>query len=64
MVARKKYASAVNFYVTDAQKKKIEHILDLKWQNLTDFLRWHIQTTIEKHEDKHGNINIYQTFIK
>lgn len=64
MVQRKKYWSAINFYVTEGQKKKIEFILELKWQNLTDFLRNHIQTTIEKYEDKNGAINIYQTYIK
>lgn len=63
MTVRKKYASAVNFYVTDAQKKKIEFILEAKGQNLTDFLRGHIQGTIEKYEDKNGPINIYQTYI-
>ncbi len=30
MAERKKFASAVNFYVTDAQKKKIEVILEQK----------------------------------
>lgn len=64
MIQRKKYASAINFYVTEGQKKKMEHILELKWQNLTDFLRNYIQTTIEKYEDKNGSINIYQTYIK
>lgn len=64
MIQRKKYANAINFYVTESQKKKIEYILELKWQNLTDFLRNHIQTTIEKYEDKNGNINIYQTYIQ
>jgi hypothetical protein len=39
MAERKKFASAVNFYVTDAQKKKIEYILEQKGQSLTDFLR-------------------------
>ncbi|EKE26796.1 MAG: hypothetical protein ACD_4C00143G0011 [uncultured bacterium (gcode 4)] len=63
MAIRKKYWSAVNFYVTEWQKKKIEYILEQKWQNLTDFLRWHIQTTIEKYEDKNWVINIYQTYI-
>lgn len=64
MVSRKKYASAINFYVTEWQKKKIEYILELKWQNLTDFLRNYIQTTVEKYEDKNWAINIYQTYIK
>lgn len=63
MAVRKKFASAVNFYVTDAQKKKIEYILEQKGQSLTDFLRGHIQTTIEKYEDKNGVINVYQTYI-
>ena len=63
MTKRKKFAAAVNFYLTESQKKKIEFILEAKWQSLTDFLRNHIQTTIEKHEDKHGTINIYQTYI-
>lgn len=63
MATRKKFASAVNFYVTDAQKKKIEFILEQKGQSLTDFLRGHIQTTVEKYEDKHGHINIHQTYI-
>lgn len=60
---RKKFTAAVNFYLTDAQKKKIERILELKGQSLTDFLRGHIQTTIEKHEDKNGPINVHQTYI-
>ncbi|MDD2565385.1 MAG: hypothetical protein PHZ26_00485 [Candidatus Gracilibacteria bacterium] len=63
MIQRKKYASPINFYVTESQKKKMEYILGQKGQNLTDFLRGHIQTTIEKYEDKNGNINIYQTYI-
>ncbi len=63
MVARKKYASAVNFYVTEGQKKKIEYILEQKWQNLTDFLRNYIQSNIEKYEEKNGTINIHQTYI-
>ena len=63
MVQRKKYASVVNFYVTDGQKKKIEYILEQKGQNLTDFLRGYIQATVEKYEDKNGAINIYQTYI-
>lgn len=63
MVQRKKYANAINFYVTEGQKKKMEFILEQKWQNLTDFLRNHIQTTIEKYEDKNWAINIYQTYI-
>lgn len=63
MTDRKKFTAAVNFYLTDAQKKKIEIILEQKWQSLTDFLRGHIQTTIEKHEDRNGAINVYQTYI-
>ncbi|OIP53597.1 hypothetical protein AUK10_02215 [Candidatus Gracilibacteria bacterium CG2_30_37_12] len=63
MAVRKKFASAVNFYVTDTQKKKIEYILEQKGQSLTDFLRGHIQTTVEKYEDKNGAINVYQTYI-
>ena len=63
MVKRKKYGNAVNFYVTEPQKKKMEYILQQKWQNLTDFLRSYIQITIEKYEDKNWNINIYQTYI-
>jgi len=63
MIKRKKYWSPINFYVTDSQKKKIEYILEQKWQNLTDFLRWYIQTTTEKYEDKNGVINVYQTYI-
>lgn len=63
MIKRKKYWNPINFYVTEWQKKKIEYILEQKWQNLTDFLRWHIQTTIEKYEDKNWAINIYQTYI-
>lgn len=39
MAERKKFASAVNFYVTETQKKKIEYILEQKGQSLTDFLR-------------------------
>ncbi len=63
MIKRKKYGSAINFYVNESQKKKIEYILEQKWQNLTDFLRSYIQTTIEKYEDKNWVINIYQTYI-
>jgi len=63
MSTRKKFKAAVNFYLTDAQKQKIEFILESKGQSLTDFLRSHIQTTIEKHEDKNGPINVYQTYI-
>ncbi len=63
MIKRKKYGNAINFYVTESQKKKIEYILNQKWQNLTDFLRSYIQQTIEKYEDKNWNINIYQTYI-
>lgn len=63
MTNRKKFAAAVNFYLTDAQKKKIEFILEQKGQSLTDFLRTHVQTTIEKYEDKNGAINVYQTYI-
>ena len=63
MTNRKKFAAAVNFYLTDAQKKKIEFILEQKGQSLTDFLRTHVQTTIEKYEDKNGAINVYQTNI-
>jgi hypothetical protein len=61
---RKRYSAAVNFYVTDAQKKKIECIMAQKGQNLTDFLRSYIQTYIEKYEEKNGTINVYQTFIE
>ncbi len=60
---RKKFTAPVNFYLTDAQKKKIEFILEQKGQSLTDFLRGHIQTTIEKYEDRNGAINVYQTYI-
>lgn len=63
MTNRKKFVAAVNFYLTDAQKKKIEFILEQKGQSLTDFLRTHVQTTIEKYEDKNGAINVYQTYI-
>ncbi|EKD66794.1 MAG: hypothetical protein ACD_49C00009G0019 [uncultured bacterium (gcode 4)] len=63
MIKRKKYWSPINFYVTDSQKKKIEYILEQKWQNLTDFLRGYIQTTTEKYEDKNWVINVYQTYI-
>ena len=63
MTNRKKFAAAVNFYLTDAQKKKIEFILEQKGLSLTDFLRTHVQTTIEKYEDKNGAINVYQTYI-
>ena len=63
MIKRKKYWSPINFYVTDSQKKKIEYILEQKWQNLTDFLRWYIQATTEKYEDKNWVINVYQTYI-
>ncbi len=63
MNERKKFTKPVNFYLTEAQKLKIEAILDQKGQSLTDFLRGHIQTTIEKYEDKNGPINVYQTYI-
>ena len=63
MTKRKKYGNAINFYVNESQKKKIEYILEQKWQNLTDFLRSYIQITIEKYEDKNWVINIYQTYI-
>lgn len=53
----------MNFYVTEAQKKKLEFILEQKGQSTTDFLRGHIQSTIEKYEDKNGPINVYQTYI-
>ena len=63
MTERKKFTAPVNFYLTDAQKKKIEFILEQKGQSLTDFLRGHIQSTIEKYEDRNGMINVYQTYI-
>ncbi len=63
MTERKKFTAPVNFYLTDAQKKKIEFILEQKGQSLTDFLRGHIQSTIEKYEDRNGAINVYQTYI-
>ncbi len=60
---RKKFTAPVNFYLTEAQKKKIEFILSQKGQSLTDFLRGYIRSNIEKYEDKNGPINVYQTYI-
>jgi hypothetical protein len=63
MTTRKKFSAAVNFYITESQKKKMDYILEQKGQSLTDFLRGHMQATIEKYEEKNGAINIYQTYI-